>query len=124
VGRFPQWFLLLLAVLGIYCFAEGRRLLPSRSRPAIRSGTFAGWSIISSIALPPPAADCIPFVFAEQRGDALISGISSREQPGHQKCSDHTICRQRGTRKSFSANSLKVDHRFHLLLSVPEGESV
>jgi hypothetical protein len=32
--RFPAWYLLLLAVLGIYCFAEGSRLerLPEPAR--------------------------------------------------------------------------------------------
>ena len=68
-------------------------------------GGFANWSIISPIASLPPAADCIPLVFAEQRGDALISGTCSREQPSHQKCSNHTTCRPSWARRSFSANS-------------------
>ena len=43
--------------------------------------------------------------FAEQPGDALISGFCSRERPSHQQRSKPTPWRQYRVRRSFSANS-------------------
>ena len=47
-GRYPQWFLLLVAVLGIYCFSSSRLRLRRRLTPTAAAAVPVIWRPLPS----------------------------------------------------------------------------